>query len=140
MLGDAAMKAIAAGAVYFAAVFALGFVLGTLRVFVLEPIIGPLAAVLIELPFILGASWFVCGMLIRRFAVPAGVYARFFMGLVAFALLITAEYVLARYGFGRTGDEQLRAMASAPGAIGLAGQILFALFPLMQIYSGGPQR
>lgn len=128
------MNILKAGSAYFVAVFAVGFVLGFIRVVILQPIVGELAAVLIELPFILAASWTLCAHITVKFNVPPTLTARFIMGILAFGLLITAEYMLARYGFGQTSSEQLRDIAKAAGAIGLAGQIIFAMFPLMQIH------
>jgi len=42
---------------YWAAVFLIGFVLGTLRVLFVAPSVGETAAVLAEMPFMLAASW-----------------------------------------------------------------------------------
>lgn len=58
--------AIKAGVAYFAIVFALGFV----RTLVLVKHLGETASVLLELPFMLGASWLACGWALDRFAVP----------------------------------------------------------------------
>jgi len=127
------MSAIKAGVAYFAIIFALGFVFGTIRVLLLLPHIGETAAVLIEGPFILGASWFVCGMLIRRFAVGAHLTPRLYMGASALVLLLTAELFLGVYGFGRPLSEHFAHYTTTPGATGLAGQILFAMFPLLRL-------
>ena len=54
------MNTLKAGVTYFAIIFALGFAFGTIRVLILLPHMGEMAAVLMEGPFILGASWFVC--------------------------------------------------------------------------------
>ena len=50
---------IAAALRYFGIIFALGFVLGTIRTLWLAPIVGTVGAVLIELPIMLIASWLV---------------------------------------------------------------------------------
>lgn len=127
------MTALKAGAAYFAAVFAIGFILGVVRVVVLEPSVGELTAVMVELPIILIASWFACGLIIRKLNVPPTVAASMLMGLIAFALLMTAELTLARYGLNRTLTDQFREWASVAGAAGLAGQIVFAFFPFIQV-------
>lgn len=56
------------GIAYFALVFVLGFLLGTVRtLFVRDaPAAGRLLGVLIELPIMLSASWFLCRYVIRR--------------------------------------------------------------------------
>ena len=56
------------------------------------------------------------------------------MGAVAFAVLMAAEFGLAGLVFGRSLDEQLAGYGSAPGAIGLAAQIGFAAFPVVQVW------
>lgn len=63
---SSSFTAIKAGAIYFAAAFALGFVLGTIRVLWLAPHVGETAAVLAEQPVMLTVSWFAAGWLIRR--------------------------------------------------------------------------
>ncbi|MEO1252170.1 MAG: hypothetical protein AAFW81_07485 [Pseudomonadota bacterium] len=127
------MTAMRAGAAYFAAVFAIGFALGTLRVFVLAPTFGEAGALMIELPVILFASWVACAAIIIWLAVPAAIGARALMGAVAFALLIAAEFALAIFGFGRSAAEEFARYATLLGAVGLAGQVLFALFPVIQL-------
>ncbi len=126
------------GIVYFALVFALGFLLGTVRtLFVLDaPGAGRLPGVLIELPIMLGASWFLCRYVIRRFAVASTVAARAVMGGLAFALLLLAELLVGALLFGRTPGEHFALYSDASYALGLAAQIAFALMPLIQMRLG----
>ena len=79
-------RAIGAGALYFLLIFLLGMALGTIRVLPIEPRLGAVASVLVELPFMLAASWFVCGQLIRHLAVPPAFLSRAAMGGLAFLL------------------------------------------------------
>jgi hypothetical protein len=125
-------QAIRAGLCYFLAVFAVGFALGAVRVTFLVPQIGALAAVACELPLMLGASWFICGALLRRFVMPPGRGPRLVMGGTGFVLLIAAEPVLAVWGFGNTPAAFLADYAGAAGQLGLVGQIGFALLPLVR--------
>ncbi len=131
------MAALKAGTLYFAAVFALGFVLGTLRVLVVIPALydfgGETAAIFIELPIILTGSWFICRWIVTRYAVPTAINVRAAMGAIAFALLMIAETVLSVTAFGQTMGEHFAAYATFNGALGLGGQIVFALFPLAQL-------
>lgn len=126
------MSALKAGGAYFASAFALGFLLGTVRVLAVEPRFGALGAVLAETPIMLAASWIFCRLWIRRFKVAAAARHRLVMGATAFVLLIAAETLLGRYGFGRPFGDILAAYGTAAGAAGLAAQILFGLFPLVQ--------
>ncbi len=126
------MQAALAGALYFLVVFGAGFALGTIRTLAIEPSLGALGAVLVELPLILAASWFSCRTITRSLAVPHRFALRLVMGGVAFCLLIFVETAMAFYGFGRSLEVQVALLASPAGAVGLSGQIAFALFPLVQ--------
>ena len=66
-----ATASLGAGLAYFAVVFAAGFVLGTLRVLVVAPHLGEIAAVVAELPIMLAVSWIICGWLLGRVALRA---------------------------------------------------------------------
>jgi len=55
------------------------------------------------------------------------------MGTVAFALLMLAELALAVLAFRRPLAEQVRAYSTTAGVIGLAAQVFFALFPIIQV-------
>lgn len=124
--------AVRAGLLYFAVVFMAGFALGTLRVLVLAPALGDFASVLAELPVILAIAWVACRRIVARLGVPATVRARAAMGGVAFAMLIGAEALLGAAVFGRPLASQAADLASPAGSLGLAGQIGFALLPLVQ--------
>jgi hypothetical protein len=128
--------AINAGLAYFGAVFAVGFMLGTIRVLVLVPRMGEIASVLLETPVILAVSWLVSGWTTHEFRVPTAVSQRLLMVVVAFALLMLAEMGVSIFTFGRPIEDHLAAYRSSQGLIGLIAQIAFAFFPLMQRNSG----
>jgi hypothetical protein len=132
---DSLRAPILAGIAYFALVFALGFLLGTVRTVLVRdaPIGARLVGVLIELPIMIGASWFMCRHLIRRFAVASTVTARSAMGGLAFALLLLAELAVGAILFGRTPAEHLALYRDASYALGLAAQVAFGLMPLLQL-------
>jgi len=125
-------RAVEAGVTYFAIVFAAGFVLGTVRVLLLVPRVGELPAALLELPVMLGISWFVCAKLIARYQVPPRIPPRLTMGAVAFGLLMLAELALSLTLFGRSLHDFARGYATLEGMFGLAGQVLFGLFPVIR--------
>ena len=124
-------KALIAGGLYFAAVFALGFLLGTLRILVAAPRLGETGAVLLELPVMLAASWLACGALMARFDVGAR-GTRAAMSVVALILLLIAEPLGALLLFGRTPGELLESYRSGVAILGLVSQIAFVLFPLFR--------
>ncbi len=123
------MRTIKAALAYWGAVFALAFVIGALRVTWLAPRIGETAAVLIEVPVILAASWLAAGWAVRRFAIASAGQAAA-MGALAFLLLMASEALLAVV-IGDGVGAWLAGMASTAGAIGLAGQLGFAVMPMM---------
>jgi hypothetical protein len=124
------MRAIGLGAVYFAAVFMVGFVLGTIRTLVLVPRLGEFGAVAAELPVILAAAWVICGRLLRNRKLTRSEAAG--TGAVAFVLLMLAEAALSVVLSGRTVTGHLVLYGEPAHLLGLAGQIAFAFFPLMR--------
>lgn len=125
------VTAAVAGFLYFVAVFALGFMLGTLRVLMLAPAVGEELAVLAELPIMLAASWAVAVGITRRLRVPPDVSPRALMGALALVLLLLAEVSVSVLMLGRTLSEHLAAYRHLPAASGLAAQLLFGAIPLL---------
>jgi hypothetical protein len=123
--------ALRAGGAYFAVVFAAGFALGVLRAIVIAPQFGQTNAVVMELPVILAVSWFACGWLVRRFGVSAEALPRLVMGAAALGLLLLAELLLS-LALGRSAAEHFATYGELPAQLGLVGQVVFALFPLLQ--------
>jgi hypothetical protein len=126
-------RSLTAGFMYFAIVFAVGFVLGIGRVLVLVPRLGELGSAFAELPIILSASWVICGRLIDRYSVPGDWQSRLVMGGVAFALLMIAELCVSVLAFSRSLEAHMEAYQSWNALLGLAGQIAFAAFPLLRL-------
>jgi hypothetical protein len=116
--------------VYFGIVFVIAFGLGVLRVTILAPQFGTLTAVALEVPVILAICWTVAGWIARWWSRPQ--LQQLAMGLLAFAMLITAEIALSTLLLGQSLRQFLVAIATAPGAMGLAGQIGFALIPALR--------
>jgi hypothetical protein len=96
-----ATTVLALGLLYFASVFAAGFVLGTARTLLLEPALGPLLAVVLELPLMLAFAWWICSRLVRRQPRPSP-GAAVAMGAVAFGCLMVAEAALSLGLAGRS--------------------------------------
>lgn len=125
-------KVLKAAVVYFAVVFGVAFVLGVVRVLVVAPRLGPLAAVMIEAPLILIVSWRAARWCVERFRIPATARDRLTLGLAAFALLMAVELALSVVAFGQTPAEHFAAWATPAGALGLSAQMVFGLIPWLQ--------
>lgn len=121
-----------AGALYFALVFAAGFGLGAIRTLLLAPRVGDFAAVAIELPAMLAIAWIACGAVLNWVKPGQGIAPRAVMGLVAFALLIVAELALSFTLGVPSMAAWLAGLTTAPGLLGLAGQLAFAIFPMVR--------
>ena len=122
-----------AGGIYTLLVFAFAFAfaLGVLRVLLIAPRIGELAAVAIEVPVMLAIAWPICARLVRSFALGPG-SARAAMGASAFVLLMALEWALALLLFKRSVAQTIAGYGTAAGLLGLAGQVGFALLPFLQ--------
>lgn len=116
---------------YFTAIFALAFGLGVLRQTIVAPALGEMLAVAAELPVVLVASWWWAGRVLRRWPLPRAVQ-RLAMGAVAFAILMAAELALAMSLGGQDARSWLSSRVQPAGALGLAGQALFALIPWLR--------
>jgi hypothetical protein len=126
-----------AGVQWVAGLFALGFVLGTVRVLLTAPLLGEWPATLLELPVMLWAGWQLCARTIRRHQLSPAPAARLVMGLVFLVLLLAAEQALGLWGFGRTLAQQAEAMRAPPALAGLATQLFTAAFPMLQRHRPG---
>jgi hypothetical protein len=122
----------AAGAVYVLAVFAIAFAIGSVRVLWIAPRLGALVAVILEVPVVLATSWGLCRWCTRRFEIRADVRSRVAMGSVAFALLMLVEFAVAVGAFGESPAGYAAKFGTAPGVVGLLGQVGFAAVPLVQ--------
>ena len=129
------MRVARAAAIYWAMVFALGFVLGTIRVLWVIPLVGLMPATVLELPIILTASWFAAGWILRRFAIATRREA-LTLGVLAFAILMAAECALAGVLSGETPAQWLAGLRQPHALLGLAGQVVFALMPWWRVRRG----
>ena len=124
------MNAIKAGTDYVLIVFAAGFVLGAIRVTFVAPQTGRFIAVLLEQPFMLAVSWFCARRLVSALNVPAAIPSRTVMAVTAFVLLMAIETTFG-LAFGNSLAVQLQNLSEPAGILGLAGQLLFALMPIL---------
>lgn len=132
-------QSIMAGLAYFGCVFAVGFVLGVLRIVVVVPAMGATAAVALELPIILTLAWLICRWLTHRFEVAARLSPRAMMGALAFILLMAGEVAISLLLADRSLLEHLQLYRESSHLLGLTGQIAFALFPILQVLTATRQ-
>lgn len=117
------------GLLYFIAIFTLAFATGVVRTLFLVPLLGPLAAVSLEVPVILTASWFVARRLLRGRSFSLAQRAS--IGALAFALTMVSEAALAHFMRAQSISEWAAAVATPLGLFGLAAQLGFASMPVL---------
>jgi len=122
-------RPIKAGLSYFALVFGAGFVLGVLRVTLLVPRLGERMAELSEMPLMFAVIVLAAKFVIRRYTVPPSIAARLGTGLLALALLVAAELVLAVALQDRVLAEYVASRDPVSGSVYLAMLVLLALMP-----------
>jgi hypothetical protein len=123
-------RTLTAATVYFLALFAMGFVLGTIRVLFVAPQIGVLGAILLEVPLMMTAAFFLCRWAVGRWLVSPALAARGSMVLWFLVLLVLFETLVGVALFGRTLADTWAGLATPAGAIGLTTQATAALLPL----------
>ncbi len=118
-----------AALLYFALVFGAGFVLGVLRVLVLEPRVGERAAELAEMPVMLTVSWLAAGFVCRRYRASLNTGGRAAVaGLMALLLLVLAEAMLVAVQ-GLNISDYIAARDPVSGTAYLIALMLFAAMP-----------
>ncbi|MCG8413873.1 MAG: hypothetical protein MI746_06595 [Pseudomonadales bacterium] len=136
MARSAINNGLLAGILYAVGVFAIGFMLGVVRVALLVPLLGESLAVIIELPVILAASWVLCGRAIHIKQVTPEVSARAAMSLAAFVVIMVGDLMVGLFIFGLSTDDYVARYSEFANMLGLAGQMLFAIFPLLRHRQG----
>lgn len=123
------MAILRAALAYWGMIFALGFILGTIRVLWGAEALGETNFILIEVPLLLTASWFAARWQAKRHRLRIGAAAS--MGALACALLILAELALATTLGGQTPGEWFAALWAAPHLYGTLGQVAFGAMPVI---------
>jgi hypothetical protein len=124
--------AIKAGEIYGAVLFAAGLVLGIARTLLLEPRLGDLPAVALELPVMFFLAWVLSGWVLRRWPVGPGAAPRLVMGAIALIVVILCEVVFVRLVFDIPFSGAVAQLVTPPGLLGLAGQLAAAAIPLLR--------
>jgi hypothetical protein len=133
----APMATAVTGLLYFAIIFTLAFAMGIARTLFIAPLLGSLAAVLVEVPVILSASWFAASRLLRGrlFSLPQ----RASTGAIAFVLTMVSEAAFSYLMRGQSVMQWAATVATPLGLIGFTAQLGFATMPLL-VGMVGPQK
>jgi hypothetical protein len=125
------MRLLLAAVLYFAIVFAVGFALGPIRVYLLEPRLGKAVATLAEAPFLLTAMVAAAPLVQQKLALDCGSRTLACMGIVALLLQQAADLAVGIALRGLTVVEQWAQLATPAGSIYMVLLILFAAMPLL---------
>ncbi len=118
------------GAVYFAVVFLAGFVLGSVRVLWVVPLVRTRAAELLEAPFMLLIAAVAALWLVHRFRYVSRSSHWLGVGPVALALMIVVEFTVVRLR-GLSLPEYFANRDPVSSAVYFASLAAFAIFPLL---------
>jgi hypothetical protein len=125
-----------ASAVYFALVFAAGFVLGTIRTLWVVPRLGARTAELAEAPIMFGISILAARWAVRHVQVSPLRSRRLAMGGVALGLMLLVEFTLGLWIRGTTIREYFAARDPVSGTVYFLTLGAFAVIP---IFVGRPR-
>ncbi|WP_088889624.1 hypothetical protein [Leptolyngbya ohadii] len=118
---------------YFFLVFGAGFVLGPIRVLLLEPQLGSRFAELIEMPIMLLVIWQAAGWLTRRFTQSLSASDRLSIGILAVLGVLVADTAVGVFLRGMTVTEVFLRRDIVSGT---AYYVLLALCALMIWFRG----
>jgi hypothetical protein len=124
------MRALKASLLYFASVFAVGFLLGSMRVLLVVPYLGVRWAELLEQPIMLLASFYFARLAVLRFG-PFVATRRLVIGCISLALMLAAELGLTVFVQGQDLVQYLAGRDAVSGTVYLLSLAAFALMPLL---------
>jgi hypothetical protein len=125
------LRIVKAGVVYFAIVFAAGFVLGPIRILWIVPRLGTRTAELMETPIMLAVTIVTARWVVRRLAVPHTPASRLVMGCIALALMLAAEFTVVLELRGLTIRQYLASRDPVSGTVYYIALGVFAIMPLI---------
>ncbi len=123
--------------IYFAGVFAAGFVLGAIRTLWVVPALGARAAELIEAPIMLLVITFAARTIVRRQSQLAQWRQWLTVGLVALALLLAVEFTVVLRLRDLSLSEYFVSRDPVSGAVYVVLLGIFAVMPLLMFRRGG---
>ena len=114
---------------YFILVMGTGFVFSIVRVLFLVPRMGVRYAELLEMPFMFVAIVLAARYVILRFDLSTRLSVRLPVGVVAFAMLVLAELLLATVLQGQSLKQFIASRDPVAGLVYLVMLLLFAFIP-----------
>ena len=123
------MHAVNAGVLYFALVFAVGFVLVAIRTLWVVPRIGTRTAELMEMPIMLVITFVAARWTVLRLSVPMMWSARLEMGCMALVLMLVAELGFVLWVRGLSIKEYFATRDPVSGAAYYLLLVVFAIMP-----------
>ncbi len=123
------MAVLGAAVLYFAIVFGVGFVLGPVRIFWLEPRFGKTIAAVCEAPFLLIAMGLAAVWVRNRFGL-ANTRGLIMVGVAALMLIILADTSLGFAMRGIAWADQISYLSTDAGRIYLALLMAFSAMPV----------
>lgn len=125
------MHVLEASAVYFALVFAVGFVLGTIRTLWVVPRVGARKAELMEMPIMLVVIIMAARWTVLRLAIPPMLSARIGIGCIALVLMLVAEFGFVRWIRGLSIKQYFATRDPVSGTAYRLMLMVFAAMPLL---------
>ncbi|WP_018294378.1 hypothetical protein [Mariprofundus ferrooxydans] len=116
------------GAVYFSLVFAVGFILGVIRITWIVPQFGERVAEFMEAPLMLATTYVAARFVTRRFR-ALRIMDYFYSGVMALLLLLSVEFSVVLGLRGLSIREYLEARDPVAGALYVMMLIIFAVMP-----------
>ncbi|HXY06960.1 MAG TPA: hypothetical protein VEI52_03825 [Terriglobales bacterium] len=127
------MLVLKSGTLYFALVFAVGFVLGAIRTTWIVPRMGARRAELMEMPIMLVVTIIAARWAVLRFGVPPVPSIRLGMGCIALVLMLVAEFGLMLWVRGLSIRQYLATRDPVSGTVYYAMLVVFAIMPLLVV-------
>lgn len=117
------------GALYFLVVFAVGFILGVVRIMFLVPILGQRYAELAEMPVMLMVVFLTAYVLVRKYGHRLSGDATLGFGFVAVVMLIIVEFTVVLGLRGLSLAEYVEGRDPVASFVYAASLLVFALAP-----------
>ena len=125
------MKLLKASLLYFVLVFGTGFILGPIRIIWLIPQVGERSAELMEVPFMIAATYLAALWIVQRFSLSSTRSIRLRVGVMALVLMLISEISLGLWIRGISLNEYFSSRDPVSGTAYYLALALFAAMPML---------